>query len=63
MPNIFINTVPGKTIEEKKGLVKDITAAVVKNFGAKPEQVNITIVEHSKENLAKGGKLFSELGI
>ncbi len=63
MPNIFINTIPGYPIEQKKGLVRDITEAVVKNLGVKPEHVNITIVEHSKENLAKGGKLFKDLGM
>ncbi len=58
MPSVSVRAVAGKTIEQKRGLVKDITEAVVKNFGVKPEAVTIDIVEVSRENLAMGGKLF-----
>ena len=58
MPSVTVKAVAGKTIEQKRGLVKDITEAVVKNFGAKPESVTVDIVEISKENLGLGGKLF-----
>ncbi len=39
-------------------LVKDITEAIVKNFRVEPESVTVDLVEYSKENLAKAGKLF-----
>ena len=58
MPIVTIKAVEGRTIEQKRGLVKDITEALVKNFNAKREAVTIDIVDMSGENLAKGGILF-----
>ena len=40
--------------------MKDITDAVVRNFGVNPEAVVVQIVESSKENKSKGGIPFSE---
>ncbi len=58
MPLITVKALGEKTVEQKRGLAKDITEAVVKNFGVPPEAVTIDIVEYSKENLANAGKLF-----
>ena len=44
----------------KRGLVKEITDAVVKNFKVKPEAVMVQIVESPKDFKAKGGFLFSD---
>ncbi len=60
MPFITIKSLEGRTVEQKKGLVKDITDAVVKNFGAPPEAVTIDIIEYSRENMAKAGQLFTD---
>ena len=60
MPYVTVKAVEGRTIEQKRGLVKDITEAVVKNFNVKPESVAIDILEYSKENLAKAGELFAD---
>ena len=57
MPRITVEADEGRTIEQKRGLVRDITEAVTKNFNVKPETVIIVIRESSKENRAKGGKL------
>ncbi len=58
MPLITVKAIEGRTTEQKRGLVRDITQAVVKNFGVKPEAVTIDIIEYSKENFAEAGKLF-----
>jgi 4-oxalocrotonate tautomerase len=58
MPLVTVKAIEGRTIEQKRGLVKDITEAVVKNFKVEPEAVSINIIEYSRENLAKGGQLF-----
>jgi 4-oxalocrotonate tautomerase len=58
MPLITVKAVEGRTIEQKRGLVKDITEAVVKHFGTNPESVTIDIIDYRKENLALGGQLF-----
>ena len=60
MPLITVKAAEGRTIEQKRGLVKDITEAVVKNFKVKPEQVMIDIVDYNLDNLAKSGQLFSD---
>ena len=60
MPLITVKAVQGRSIEQKRGLVKDITEAVVKNFAVPPEAVHIDIIESSKENIAKGGTLFCD---
>jgi 4-oxalocrotonate tautomerase len=60
MPLIIIEADEGRTIEQKRGLVKDITAAVCKNFNVQPESVSIHIHEGKKENRAKAGKLASD---
>ena len=50
MPSVTVKAVAGRTTEQKRGLVKDITEAVVKNFGVKPESVTVDIIECSREN-------------
>ena len=57
MPLIMVYADAGRTIEQKRGLVKDITEAVCKNFNVTPEAVSIIIKEGKKENRAKAGKL------
>ena len=57
MPLVTIQVDEGKTIEQKRGVVKDVTEAICKNFNVPPQAVSIHIHEGKKENRAKGGKL------
>ncbi len=57
MPVVIVQADEGKSIEQKRGLVKDITDAVCKNFNVPPQAVSITIQEGKKENRARAGKL------
>jgi 4-oxalocrotonate tautomerase len=57
MPLVIVEADEGRTIDQKRGLVKDITAAVCKNFAVTPEAVSIMIKEGKKENRARAGKL------
>ena len=57
MPTIIVEADEGRTIEQKRGLVKDITEAVCKNFNVPPQAVTILIHEQKKENRGKDGKL------
>ena len=54
MPEVFVYAVEGRSAEQKKGLMKDITDAVVKNFGAKAEAVTVQIVESSRKMFLEG---------
>jgi 4-oxalocrotonate tautomerase len=60
VPEIVVYAVEGRTPEQKKALMKDITDAVVKNFGVKIEAVTVQIVEAKKTDKAKGGVPFTE---
>ena len=60
MPEIFVYAIEGRSLEQKRGLVKDITDAVVRNFNVTADAVMVQIVESAKTSKAKGGKLFSE---
>jgi 4-oxalocrotonate tautomerase len=61
MPEVVVYILEGRSLEQKRGLVQDITAAVVKNAGTKADQVTVSLVETPKTSKAKGGVLFSEM--
>lgn len=60
MPEVYVHALEGRTKDQKRALIKDITDAVVKNFGVTPDAVLVQIVELSRDNKAKGGVLFSD---
>jgi len=61
MPEVVVYILEGRSLEQKRGLVKDITAAVVKNAGTTADSVTVSLVETPKTAKAKGGVLFSEM--
>jgi 4-oxalocrotonate tautomerase len=61
MPEVVVYMLEGRTLDQKRGLIKDITAAVVKNAGAQPDAVTVSLVESPKTSKGKGGVLFSEM--
>jgi 4-oxalocrotonate tautomerase len=61
MPEVVVYILEGRSIEQKRGLVKDITDAVVKNAGAPADAVTVSLVETARTSKAKGGVLFSEM--
>jgi 4-oxalocrotonate tautomerase len=61
MPEIVFYALGGRSIEQKRALIKDFTDAVVKNYNVDASSVTITIVESTKEDKAKGGVLFSDM--
>lgn len=60
MPEVVIHLAEGRTHDQKRALMKEITDAVVKNAGVKPEVVTVSIIETPKTHKMKGGVLFSE---
>ena len=57
MPIVIVEADEGRTVEQKRALVKDLTEAVCKNFHVEPQTVTILIHEQKKENRGKAGKL------
>jgi 4-oxalocrotonate tautomerase len=60
MPEVTVNLAAGRTDEQKKGMMLDITQALVKNLGVDAEAVVIQINEAPLHNKMKGGKTFIE---
>jgi 4-oxalocrotonate tautomerase len=60
MPLVTIKIIEGRDVEQKRGMVRDVTDAICKNIGCPPDAVSIDIIEFTNENLAKGGKLFTD---
>ena len=50
----------GRTIEQKKKLVEEITRVTVEVLGGSPDSVDILITEFQRDNWATGGTLWSE---
>ena len=61
MPEVVVYLAEGRSLDQKRGLVKDITDAVVKNAGSTADAVTVSIVESPKNSKGKGGVLFSEM--
>ena len=60
MPTIHIEMFEGRTHEQKKKLVEEITRVTCETLGNKPDSVDIIITDIKRENWATGGKLWSE---
>jgi 4-oxalocrotonate tautomerase len=60
MPLVTIKIIEGRSLDQKRGMAKDVTEAIVKNIGCPPTAVQIDIVEMKQENLSQGGKLFCD---
>jgi 4-oxalocrotonate tautomerase len=60
MPVVTIKIIEGRTVEQKRGMVKDVTEAIVKNIGCPPSAVHINILDLKRENFADGGILLCD---
>jgi len=60
MPLVTIKIIEGRSIEQKRGMVKDVTQAIVKNIGCPPAAVHIDLIEYSRENIADAGTLMCD---
>ena len=60
MPTYHIEMMEGRTVEQKKKLVEEITRVSVEVLGGTPEMVDILITDVKRENWATGGTLWLE---
>jgi len=60
MPMISISMFPGRTDEQKRALVKEVTEVVSRTCHTPPQDVWITITEVPREHWSIGGKLYSD---
>ena len=61
MPEILVLIVEGRSPASKKALMKDITDAVVRNFGVPADRVVVQIVESPRDSKSRGGVPFDEM--
>lgn len=60
MPVVTIEMLEGRTVEQKRELVKTVTSAVAKAVGCGEDDVSIIIRDMPKTNWATGGELYSD---
>ena len=60
MPEVYIYALEGRTIDQKRKLVKEVTEAVARNFDVVEDAVIVQLMESSRTAKAKGGVLFSD---
>ncbi len=60
MPTYHVELLEGRTQEQKKKLVDEVTRVTVETLGCSPDSVDIIIVDVKRDNWATGGKFWSE---
>jgi 4-oxalocrotonate tautomerase len=60
MPEVTVEIAEGRTDEQYKMLIKEITDAVVRSCNVPADAVTVVIHENPKRMKGKGGVLFSE---
>lgn len=60
MPTYHVEMIEGRTSEQKKKLVQEITRISVEVLGGSPDSVDVIITDIKGDNWATGGKLWSE---
>ena len=60
MPIVQVHLLKGRSGEQKKKLVAEMTSSICSALGVKSEQVRIILSEMSHEDFAVGGILSSE---
>lgn len=62
MPEVHVFMAEGKTDEQKKHMMTDITDALVKNLDCAADSVTVQIIEAKWSHKMKGGRTFQERG-
>lgn len=60
MPIVTIVLREGRTVEQKREMVKAVTEAIVRTTNAKPEAVHIVVHDEPATNIGNGGQLLAD---
>ncbi|MBK1871374.1 4-oxalocrotonate tautomerase [Taklimakanibacter albus] len=60
MPVIRVEMFKGRTVDQKRQLVKELTDAFIRTCGGTPESVQIVITDVAKEDWGGAGILMSD---
>ncbi|EGQ25718.1 2-hydroxymuconate tautomerase family protein [Mammaliicoccus sciuri] len=61
MPIIQVQVLEGRSDEQIKGLIEDITGAAVDNLEVRPEQVRVIVTEVADTKWGAGGLTMKEI--
>jgi 4-oxalocrotonate tautomerase len=57
VPYVKVEWIEGRTVEQRRRVIKGITDALVEHGDARREMVNVTFVDITKETWGRGGLL------
>ncbi|MCO8276181.1 tautomerase family protein [Actinoplanes sp. TRM 88003] len=60
MPNITVELLAGRTVEQRKAFARAVTDHAVEILGARPQDVRMVFTEITPDTVANGGVLASE---
>jgi len=60
MPTFNVQMFEGRTVEQKRKFVAEVTRVTCETLGCNPGSVDIIITDVKKEDWATGGKLWSD---
>jgi 4-oxalocrotonate tautomerase len=60
MPEVHVYLAAGRSVEQKRNLMREISDAVVKNTGAPIDSVTVQIIEAPLIDKMKGGVTFED---
>ena len=61
MPIVHIELLEGRTDEQKRAMVKEVTEAIAKTANAPRENIHVVVQEMKKEHYAVAGVLKSDI--
>lgn len=60
MPILHLEMHPGRTLDQKRAFVREVTKVTVETLNCPPESVDVVISEVAREDWAKAGKLVAD---
>jgi 4-oxalocrotonate tautomerase len=60
MPSVSIVLREGRSVEQKREMVRAVREAIVRTAGAKPESVHVIVYDLQARNLAREGILMAD---
>lgn len=60
MPILHLEMHPGRTVDQKRAFVSEVTRVAVETLKCPPESLDVVITEVAREHWGKAGKLVSD---
>lgn len=57
MPTLHLDMLPGRSVEQKREFVREVTKVTAQTLACPPESIDILIHEVPRDGWAKAGKL------